>query len=168
MKTYDFIQKIRESLTKLSNYFNKNSSTQQISYQETNSDKADIHIKLATNDYIKKKFRDFKDDIPLSITDMKSNIIFINMYNWNSKKLSGSKDLYKEYVILHEFLHAYPFNLLHNENPVTNNKYNIMYQLTRLQGNEYDIKEFNLPTTYKTTYPVDREYKKEQLISNTF
>ena len=80
----------------------------------------------------------FKTDekINFSWTDQSCNVIMFCYDNWKYKYLEENKptnELYKKYVVQHEFLHAFPFYLDHNEDVCNkeNKGYNVMYQQTR-------------------------------------
>lgn len=108
-----------------------------IKYKKSCIQCSHIHVILASTDFVNKIFpKDNKNDekdIEFSWTDQSCNIIMINYDNWKNKKISNDNQLYKKYVIQHEFLHAFPFFLNHTDEICNkeNNNYNVMYQQTR-------------------------------------
>lgn len=121
------------SLNKIETYHNKY-NTHNIKYKETCYKCAHIHVFMANKNIINSIFPS-KEDINLSWTDQRSNIIGICYENWKHKYIHSRK-LYKHYVIMHEFLHAYPFYLGHSKKRCINNAYSIMYQQTRIAGDK--------------------------------
>ena len=92
---------------------------------------SDLHIILIPSKIINKITKD-GELIDLSCTFLPSNIIMISYENWMNKCLNNDDKLYKKYVILHEFMHAYPFYLEHVEESChKNGGFNVMFQQTR-------------------------------------
>jgi len=111
---------------------------------------ADVHAVLASKKLTNSVFG--KDEkIDFSWTNLDCNVIMFCFENWKKLKLDKSKndnELYKKYVVLHEFMHAFPFYLDHNMKDCNENgKYNVMYQQTRTanNGGECRVKEIYLP-----------------------
>jgi hypothetical protein len=104
-----------------------------IKYELTCHKCAHIYVALVNKDDINTVFP--SDELKgFSVTDLRANVIFICYENWNNMKLNNSSKLYRKYVIIHEFLHAFPFYVGHCENSCENGSYNVMFQQTRIAG----------------------------------
>lgn len=105
-----------------------------VEYESSCINLSHLHIILATSELTNKIFNN-NESIDFSWTNLGCDIIMINYDNWKHKYLEPNKkinNLYKKYVVLHEFLHASPFNFGHlQKNCNTNGGYNVMYQQTR-------------------------------------
>jgi len=134
-----------------------------------------LHVILACAELTNSVFKNNEknnEEINFSWTDQKSNIIMFCFENWRDKYLnpSNEEDLYKRYVVLHEFLHAFPFYLGHVDSVCNDNGgYNVMYQQTRIACNkngipkkECKLKKIILPDLTETTYNLKNEYAKWQ------
>jgi len=79
--------------------------------------------------------------------------------------IDNKPELYKEYVILHEFLHAFPFYIGHDENNCINDNYSVMFQQTRIA----DCKNKNKKQTKKCNKSIislPNEMKNHQVLDS--
>lgn len=107
-----------------------------VKYKRTCLKCAHIHVILASKELTNSLFKQANETIDFSWTDQSCDIIMFCFDNWKYLYLdhtSETNKLYQKYVILHEFLHAFPFYLDHiySSSCNENGKYNVMYQQTR-------------------------------------
>jgi len=141
-----------------------------ITYKKGCKSCAHIHIVLAKQRTLDHIFP--HTDLNFSWTDQKSNFIMFSYENWKNMYLHEDNTFYQKYVIIHEFLHAFPFYQNHNKNTCNeNSEYNVMYQQTRnsypknkIKPNHCNNKRLVIPDNMKLhdfDYENNRKHKKD-------
>lgn len=142
------------------------STIPKVTYKETCCKCADIHVILEKQDIVNKVIG---SDEKFSWTDQRANVIMFSYENWKNNTLHNSHKTYQEYVILHEFFHAYPFYKNHDTTSCNSNgKYNIMYQQTRNadQGEICDKVEFDFGSLDTFDKPKNMKKFKQKLLQD--